>query len=101
VSNTDGASTACTGAFAATASQYIYLTTIVVHNAHATTNGYVDLRDGTAGAVLMTIPLPATGGAVIPLSVPLRFSSNTPVAFDVSGAITTVYLSFVGFKAKA
>jgi hypothetical protein len=101
VSNTDGASTACTGAFAATASQRIYITDIIVHNAHATTNGYVDIRDGTAGAVLATIPLPATGGAVVSLKTPLRLTANTALAFDVSAAITTVYLSFSGFKSKA
>lgn len=99
VSNTDGASTALT-TFGATASKYNYITTIVVHNAHASTNGYVDLRDGVAGSVIMTIPLPANGGAVINLPVPLKqTTANTALAFDVSAAITTVYLSFVGYQA--
>lgn len=101
VSNTDGASTALT-TFGATANARNMITCIVVHNAHASTNGYVDIRDGTAGNVLMTIPLPATGGAVIPLNPPLRQpTANTALAYDVSAAITTVYLSFVGFKSKA
>ncbi len=101
VSNTDGASTALT-IFGATANSYNCITTIVVHNAHATTNGYVDIRDGTAGTVMMTIPLPANGGAVVNLTVPLRqTTANTALAFDVSAAITTVYLSFVGYKSKA
>jgi hypothetical protein len=100
VSNTDGASTAST-VFGATASTYNMITTIVVHNAHATTNGYVDIRDGTAGTVLMTIPAPANGGAVLNLTVPLRTSANTALAFDVSAAITTIYISFIGYKSKA
>lgn len=102
VSNTDGNSTACAGAFAAPgAGIRLYVTTIIVHNAHASTNGYVDIRDGSAGSVLATIPLPANGGAVVPLPVPLRLSANTALAYDVSAAISTVYLTFIGFKSKA
>ena len=100
LSNTDGAATAST-VFGATASTKNCITTIIVHNAHATTNGYVDIRDGVAGTILMTIPLPATGGAVINLPVPLTTSANTALAFDVSAAISTIYISFVGFKSKA
>ncbi len=98
VSNTDGASTALT-VFGATTAKYNYITTIVVHNAHATTNGYVDIRDGTAGTVLMTIPLPANGGAVLNFPVPLKQATvNTALAFDVNATITTIYLSFIGYK---
>lgn len=100
VSNTDGTSTALS-TFGNVASTRNYVTTIVVHNAHATTNGYVDIRDGTAGAVLMTIPLPANGGAVVPMPVPLRQPTvATALAFDVSAAITTVYLTFIGYQSK-
>jgi hypothetical protein len=102
VSNTDGASTAFTTFGAGGTGVRNYVTTIVVHNAHASTNGYVDIRDGTAGAVLMTIPLPANGGAVISLPVPLRQpTANTALAYDVSAAITTIYISLVGFQSKA
>ena len=101
VSNTDGASTAST-VFGATANCYNCITTIIVHNAHASTNGYVDIRDGTAGTVLATLPLPANGGTAISFPVPLRQTTvNTALAFDVSAAITTVYLTFIGYKSKA
>jgi len=101
VSNTDGAATAFT-TFSAVASTRNYVTAITVHNAHATTNGYVDIRDGTAGSVLWTLPLPATGGAVQHFNPPLRQpTANTALAFDVSAAITTVYVSVNGFQSKA
>lgn len=100
VSNTDGASTAFS-TFGATASSKNMITAITVHNAHATTNGYVDIRDGTAGAVIWTIPLPATGGAVLHFNPPLKQpTANTALAFDVSAAITTIYISVNGFKSK-
>ena len=101
VSNTDGAATALTTFGAPGVGIRNYITTITVHNAHATTNGYVDIRDGTAGTVQWTIPLPATGGAVVPFNPPLRqLTTNTALAFDVSAAITTIYLSFNGFQSK-
>lgn len=101
VSNTDGASTALTTFGAPGAGVRNYVTTIIVHNAHATTNGYLDIRDGTAGSVLMTIPLPATGGAIIPLPVPMRQpTANTALAIDVSAAISTIYVTLVGFQAN-
>lgn len=100
VSNTDGASTAFS-TFGATASARNMITAITVHNAHATTNGYVDIRDGTGGAVLWTIPLPATGGAVLTFDPPLRQpTANTALAYDVSAAISTIYISVNGFKSK-
>jgi len=100
-SNTDGAATALTGAFAAGgANIHAYITSICVHNAHATTNGYVDIRDGATGSVLWTLPMPATGGAIQYFDPPLKFTANTAVAFDPSAAITTVYLSFNGFFAQ-
>lgn len=99
-SNTDGASTAFTN-FGATASARNYITAIVVYNSSATA-GYVDIRDGTAGSILYTIPLPAGGGAVIGNgSTPILYSSvNTALAFDVSAALSTVYISASGFKSK-
>lgn len=100
VSNTDGASTAFS-TFGATANLRNYVTTIIVHNAHATTNGYLDIRDGTGGSVLATIPLPANGGAVVTFPVPLRQpTANTALAYDVSAAITTIYITVVGFQSK-
>lgn len=100
VSNTDGASTAF-AAFGAVANTRNFISTITVYNS-STTNGYVDLRDGTAGTIIYTIPLPALGGATINFPVPLRQpTANTALAFDVSAAITTIFISAVGFQSKA
>lgn len=101
ISNTDGAATAFS-TFGATANLRNFVTQITVHNAHATTSGFVDIRDGVAGAVLWTIPLPATGGATIHFNPPLRQpTANTALAYDVSAAITTIYISVNGFQSKA
>jgi hypothetical protein len=97
--NTDGASTAMTGAFAATASQRIYLTSLIIANS-SSTNITVDIRDGSAGSVLATFPVPANGGCIHAFPVPLRFSANTAAAFDGSAAATTLSVSMVGFKSK-
>jgi hypothetical protein len=97
--NTDGASTAMTGAFAATASQRIYVTDLILANS-SSTNITVDIRDGVAGSVLATFPVPANGGVVHSFRTPLRFSINTAVAFDGSAAATTLSVSMIGFKAK-
>lgn len=97
VTDTGGTSTAFSS-FGAVASQRNYITTITVYNS-STTQGFVDLRDGTGGTVFYTIPLPALGGATISFTVPLRQpTANTALAYDVSAAITTVYISVVGFK---
>lgn len=98
--NTDGASTAMTGGFAATASQRIYLTTLAISNSSATAIT-VDIRDGSGGSVLFTVPAPAGAGVVISFPVPIRFSSNTAAAFDGSAAATTLTVSMIGFKSKA
>jgi len=99
---TDTAGTSVASAvFTAVASTRNYITTIMVYNSNITTSGFLDIRDGTAGAILMTVPLPANGGAVIPLPVPLRQpTANVALAYDVSAAITTVYISVVGFQSK-
>ena len=100
VSDTGGTSTAFT-TFDNAAGTRNYITAISVHNAHATTNGYVDIRDGTAGAVIWTMPAPATGGSIIAFDPPLRQpTAATALAYDVSAAITTVYVSINGFKSK-
>lgn len=99
ISNTDGAATAFTTFGAGGAGVHNYVTTIVVHNSSGT-DGYVDIRDGAAGSVLMTIPLPTLGGAVINLPVPLKGSANTALAYDVSAALSTVYITMVGYQAQ-
>jgi hypothetical protein len=100
VSNTNGTSTAFTN-FGAVASTRNYITTLVVFN-DSTTNGYVDIRDGTAGTILLTLPLPAKGGSVFQPTLPLRQpTANTALAYDVNAALTTVYISAIGFQSKA
>lgn len=100
VTNTDGASTALS-TFGATASARNIITYIVVHNS-STANAFIDFRDGTAGTVMLTLPLPAGGGAMFQPCVPLRqTTANTALAYDVSAATTTVYISVGGFKSKA
>lgn len=100
ISNTDGASTAFTN-FSAVASTYNYVTAISVTNASAT-DVYVDIRDGVAGSVLWTLPVPARGGATLsnggsPL---FKSSANTALAYDFSAAVSTVYLSMSGYQSK-
>lgn len=99
VSNTDGNSTAFSN-FSAVASTYNYVTAISLWNSSATA-GYVDFRDGTAGSVLWTMPIPAGGGSVLSCDSTLfKTSANTALAFDVSGALSTVYISVSGFQSK-
>lgn len=99
VSNTNGTSTAFSN-FGAVASTRNYITTLTVYNDSAT-SGYLDIRDGTAGTVLFTLPLPAKGGGTVSFPVPLRqTTANTALAFDVSAALTTVYISAIGFQSK-
>lgn len=101
VSNTDGSSTASTN-FGAVASTRSYITAYSIFRTDAgTTPIYVDFRDGTGGSVLWSVVLPPNGGANLASAVPLfRTSANTALAFDVSAATTTVYLSYSGFKSK-
>ena len=94
-SNTDGTSTsliAISGSGVRT-----YITTLVLTNTSAS-NIYVEIKDDTT--VKMTLPLPANGGVVVNLPVPLRGSAATAWNFDPSAAATTVYASAVGFKSK-
>lgn len=101
VSNTDGNSTAFTN-FGATASTRSYITAYSIFRTDAgTTPIYVDFRDGTAGSILYSVVIPPNGGANLASAHPLfRTSANTALAYDVSGATTTVYISVTGFKSK-
>ncbi len=99
ISNTNGTSTNFSTFNAGGAGIHNYVTDITVLNTSAT-DGYVDIRDGSAGSVLWTLPLPANGGATHSFTLPLRSSANTAVAYDVSAALTTVYISMNGFQAQ-
>lgn len=101
VADTAGTSAAFTNHGAGGAGVRNYVSTISIFNSSAT-DGYVDFRDGTAGAIIFTAPAPKGGGSIITLPVPLRQpTANTALAYDVSGALTTVYISIVGFQSKA
>jgi hypothetical protein len=100
VTDTGGISTAFTN-FSAVASTRNYVTAIAVYNS-SSTSGYVDFRDGTAGSILWTMPVPAGSGSVLSSATPLfKTSANTALAYDVSGALSTVYISVSGFQSKA
>lgn len=98
--NTDGASTAFTGGLAAPGSGVrLCITAVTICNSSATFCT-VDLRDGTAGSVLWTLPVPATGGVVQRFDPPLKLTANTALAFDASAATTTITISANGFKTR-
>ena len=100
VADTAGTSTAFSNFAAGGSGVHNYVTLVAIYNAHATTGGYVDFRDGTAGSVIWTFPAPAGGGCIVPFPVPLKGADNTALAYDVSAAITTVYISVIGFQAQ-
>jgi hypothetical protein len=97
LANTDGASTSVIAAQGAGVKTYI--TDVTIANSSAT-NVTVDLRDGTAGSVKWTFPVPANGGVTHRFETPLPFSANTAVAADASAAATTITISLGGFKSK-
>ncbi len=95
---TDGSSTSVIAAQGAGVKTYV--TTVVVANSSATAVT-VDIRDGAAGTVKLTLPVPAnTAGVVLPLPVPLPFSANTAVCADPSASASTVTVTLIGFKSK-
>jgi hypothetical protein len=100
VSDTAGTSAAFTN-FSAVASTYNYVTAITIANT-SSTDGYVDFRDGAAGSVKWTVPIPANGGATVTCGgTPLfKTSANTALAYDVSAALSTVYISVSGYQSK-
>ena len=98
--NTDGASTAFASGLAAPgAGIRLCITSVTLCNSSASFCT-VDLRDGSAGSVLWTLPVPATGGVVQSFDPPLKLSANTALAFDASAATTTLTISAQGFKTK-
>ncbi len=98
--NTDGASTAFASGLAAPgAGVRLWITNVTIANSSASFCT-VDLRDGSGGSVLWTVPVPATGGAVVRFDPPLKLSANTALAFDASAATTTLSISANGFKSK-
>lgn len=100
-SNTDGSEDAMTAFAAGGAGVHNYITSVTIHNAHATTSGFVELVDGTGGTTMWVFPAPATGGATHNFDPPLKqATANTGLFFDPSAAITTIYVSINGFQAQ-
>jgi hypothetical protein len=95
---TDGSSTSVIASQGAGVKTYI--TSVVIANTSATAVT-VDIRDGAAGSVKLTLPVPAdTAGVVFSLPVPLPFSAATAVCADPSAAASTVTVSLIGFRSK-
>lgn len=99
LANTDGASTVCVAAPAAT--ERLVITDVVIANTNADTSGTVNIRDGVSGSVLGTYPAPKGAGAIHVLASPLVLSAGTAAAVDVSAAISTVTVTLRGYKAEA
>jgi hypothetical protein len=98
VSNTNGSATA-SAVFTTGAGVRNVITDITVYNASATA-GFIIFTDGSGGTTMWTMPLPAGGGATHAFRTPLRTSANVALYFDVSGALTTVYISLSGYRSK-
>jgi hypothetical protein len=95
---TDGSSTSVIASAGAGVKNYI--TSVIIANNSATAVT-VDLRDGAAGSVKATLPVPAnTSGVVCNFPIPLPFSAATAVCADPSAAATTVTVTLIGFKSK-
>jgi hypothetical protein len=95
---TDGSSTSVIASAGAGVKNYI--TSVMIANTSATAVT-VDLRDGAAGTVKATLPVPAnTSGVVCNYPIPLPFSAATAVCADPSSAASTVTVTLIGFKSK-
>lgn len=99
VAITSGVSTAVSGFGAAGAGVKWYVTDVIIANS-SSSNVTVDLRDGVAGSVKSTFPVPANGGVVHRFGVPIGFSANTAVAADPSASASTITVTLCGFKSK-
>jgi hypothetical protein len=98
VAITDGSSTSVMASAGAGVKNYV--TTCIIANTSATAVT-VDLRDGAAGTVKATFPVPAnTSGVVCNFPVPLGFSAATAVCADPSAAASTITVTLLGFKSK-
>lgn len=81
----------------AVASKYNYLHWVAVYNS-SSTNTFVNVKDGST--VVAVLPLPAYGGAVFNLPVPIRSTVNTAINLATGASVTTAYLyggGYVGY----
>jgi hypothetical protein len=78
----------------------LVITAIHISNSSATPVE-CDILDGTAGAAIDTISAPpGKSGAFINLSTPLLFSADTAAAIQSDTAVTSLKVTFIGFKTK-
>lgn len=104
ISNTDGASTACSTFGAASGKKNVITCIHIFRDDAGTTPIRVDFRDGTGGSVIYRAVIPAGGGAVIGTgAAPIvkQPTANTALAYDVSAATSTVYINLTGYQTKA
>jgi hypothetical protein len=73
----------------------INVTSIVVYN-DSNSNTFVNIKDGAT--TRLVIPAPAKGGAAHTLPFPLRLTANTALNFASGSAVTTMFVSAVGFS---
>ncbi len=99
LTNTDGASTAFAGSFAAPGAGVRVNATQGAFSNTSPATITVDIRDGVGGSVLWTVPVPP-GGCLEKWDPPLEFSDNTAAAIDASAATTTLTACLNGFKSK-
>lgn len=95
--NTDGTSTSCIAAQASGIK--VNLTDVTLCNS-SSTNITVDIRDGAAGTVKWTFPVPANGGVTHRFETPISGTAATAWCFDPSTAATTVTCSMAGRLSK-
>jgi hypothetical protein len=100
--NTDGASTAFASGLAAPgAGVRLWVTSVDICNSSATFCT-VDLRDGSAGSVLWTLPVPATGGVVKQFNRRRRLSARAHQRDQRPAGITrTTPAGSIEFAAEA
>jgi hypothetical protein len=95
---TDGSSTSIIAAQGAGIK--VYITDVIISNSSSTACE-VDLRDGAAGSVKTTLPVPASkSGVVKSFLKPMAFSANTAVCADPDAALTSIKVTLLGFKSK-
>jgi hypothetical protein len=95
---TDGSSTQVIAA--AGSGVKTYITDVTISNTSATAVT-VDIRDGTAGSVMWTFPVPAnTSGVTHRFESPIAGTANTAVAADPSAAASSIIVCISGFKSK-
>jgi len=73
----------------------VYVTSIIIANS-SDNNDIVNIKDGAT--TKLVFPVPAYGGAVHNLSVPLMLTANTALQFAAGTGADTIYVSAVGYK---